>query len=63
MSMLWLFVFGAVAQEMTDEVDEMLEEERFHWQYDHQWKGLRLYRPLKAVGATWSDRLLVMDSL
>ena len=61
--MFWLFVFGAVAQEMTDEADEMLEEERFHWQYDHQWKGLRLYRPLKAVGATWSDRLLVMDSL
>lgn len=60
---MWLCVLSAVAQETNGEVDEVLEEERFHWQSDHQWKALRLYRPLKAVGATWSDRLLVMDKL
>ena len=66
MGILMLFVLSAVAQEASDELDDLVDvvdQERFHWQYDHQWKGLRLYRPLKAVGATWSDRLLVMDNL
>ena len=55
----------AVAQAQTEPVlDNEMETDsgRFHWQFDHEWKPLRLYRPLKAVGATWSDRLLVMDT-
>lgn len=61
MSILYVFMMGALAQDMDNPVEDALQEERFHWQYDHQWQGLRLYQALKAVDATWSDRLLVMD--
>lgn len=76
--MLLFYLALANAQDLdsVDQVDETSTQifdemgmetgreqaDAFHWQYDHQWKALRLYRPLKAVGATWSDKLLVMDT-
>jgi len=52
-----------LTEDLLDNVsEEDFQSGRFHWQQDHEWKPLRLYRPLKAVGATWSDRLLVMDT-
>ena len=53
---------GLTEDLLEDVSEEASQSGRFHWQQDHEWKPLRLYRPLKAVGATWSDRLLVMDT-
>lgn len=63
----WLSLTLVFAEELEvlDEVflEDTVEATRFSWASDHEWKPLRLYRPLKAVTATWNGRLLVMDDM
>ena len=64
----WLIIGSVLADEVdlledVSLLEDTVEESRFAWSTDHEWKPLRLYRPLKAVTSTWNGRLLVMDDM